>query len=91
MSKGYLLGTGCGLVIGVLFGFAVLPRLAIAQGTPGTIGLYQIQVATGLVQPGTSTIWRLNTATGSLDYCSFTNVTVSAGSHVSCQGNSGTR
>jgi hypothetical protein len=86
-SRGLLIGLGCGLVAGVMVGFAASPHKATAEGAPATPGLYQIQIATGSPQPGTSPIWRVNTATGALDFCTFTNVTVSGGSHVSCQGN----
>jgi hypothetical protein len=91
MSRPYLLGIGCGLMIGLVIGVLVLPGFAVAQGAPGTIGLYQIQIANGLPQSGTSNIWRVNTATGALDFCTFVNVTVSGGSHVACQGNPGAR
>ena len=87
MSRGLvLIGLGCGLAAGILIAFAAFPQKATAQATT-TPGLYQIQ-GFGSFQPGTSSIWRLNTATGSLDLCTFTNVTVSGGNHVSCQGNS---
>jgi hypothetical protein len=52
-------------------------------------GLYQIQVASGMAQAGTSPIWRVNTATGALDFCTFTNVNLSGGSRITCQGSSG--
>jgi hypothetical protein len=89
MARELLIGLGCGLVAGVLLAFAALPRIATAQGTSGTPGLYQIQLADGLPQPGTSTIWRVNTATGALEFCTFSNVMVAGANHVTCQGNSG--
>ena len=88
MPRQLLIGLGCGLMTGVLLAFAALPRIAIAQATAG---LYQIQIATGLQQQGTSAIWRLNTATGALEFCTFSNVTLSGASHISCQGNSSPR
>ena len=91
MSRELLIGLGGGLAAGVLLGFAALPQVATAQGPTGTIGLYQIQIASGAPQPGTSTIWRVNTATGALEFCAFTNVTVSGASHITCQGSSGPR
>ena len=89
MAREFLIGLGCGLVAGVLVAFAALPRIATAEGTSGTPGLYQIQVAAGLPQPGTPTIWRVNTATGALEFCTFGNVTLAGTNHVTCQGNSG--
>jgi hypothetical protein len=91
MSKACLLAIGCGLIIGLVLGIVMLPGFAVAQGTPGTIGLYQIQIANGLPQSGTSNIWRVNTATGALDFCTFANVTIAGGSHVNCQGNPSAR
>jgi hypothetical protein len=88
MSRELLIGLGGGLAAGVFLGFAALPQLATAQGTTGPTGLYQIQIATGLPQPGTSTIWRMNTATGALEFCTFTNVITSGANHITCQGNS---
>jgi hypothetical protein len=91
MPRQLLIGLGCGLMTGVLLAFAALPRIAIAQACPSIAGLYQIQIATGLQQQGTSAIWRLNTATGALEFCTFSNVTLSGASHISCQGNSSPR
>jgi hypothetical protein len=42
-----------------------------------------------MAQAGTSPIWRVNTATGALDFCTFTNVNLSGGSRITCQGSSG--
>jgi hypothetical protein len=91
MSRELLIGIGCGLIAGAWLSFAALPGIATAQQTAGTAGLYQIQVAAGLAQPGTSAIWRVNTATGALDFCTFTNVTMSGATHITCQGNLGSK
>ena len=87
MSRGSLIVFAGGVVAGAAIAFAVVPQIAIAQGSTGTAGLYQIQATTSLPQPGTSTIWRLNTATGALDFCTYNNVTVAGPNHVSCEGN----
>jgi hypothetical protein len=87
MSKFTFLALGCGLVCGLLFALALLPHIASAQAPSGVPGTYQLQIATGLQQAGSSTIWRVNTATGALDFCTFSNVTVSGGNHITCQGN----
>ena len=89
MTRQLLIGLGCGLTTGVLLVFAALPRIATAQATAPTTGLYQIQVAAGLPQQGASAIWRLNTATGTLEFCTFSNVAVSGAAHITCQGNAG--
>ena len=88
MSRELMIGTACGLVAGVWLSFATSPGIATAQSSAGTPGLYQIQVASGMAQAGTSPIWRVNTATGALDFCMFTNVNLSGGSRISCQGSS---
>ena len=88
MSRQWLIGLGCGLMTGILFAFAALPRIATAEATTTpTAGLYQIQIASGLQQQGTSSIWRLNTASGALEFCTFSNVALSGANHISCQGN----
>jgi len=87
MSRGSLIVFAGGVVAGAALAFAVVPQVATAQGAAGTTGLYQIQATTSLPQPGTSTIWRLNTATGALDFCTYSNVTVAGPDHVTCQGN----
>ena len=91
MSARALLAMVGGALLGSVLVCVVSPPAAVAQSTPGgvpPIGLYQIQIASGLPAPGTSTIWRLNTVTGALDFCTFNNVTVSGTSHVVCQGGS---
>ena len=67
MSRELVIGVVCGLITGAWLSLATSPRTAIAQGTAGTPGLYQIQIASGMAQAGTSPIWRVNTATGALD------------------------
>ena len=89
MSRGLVIGIACGLLAGAWLSFVTSPGTATAQGTIGAPGLYQIQVATGMPQAGASSIWRVNTATGSLDFCTFTNVNLSGGNRISCQGNAG--
>ena len=79
MSRELVIGVVCGLITGAW----------LSQSTAGTPGLYQIQIASGMAQAGTSPIWRVNTATGALDFCTFTNVNLSGGSRISCQGSSG--
>jgi hypothetical protein len=80
VSRELVIGVLCGLIAGVWLSLATSPTTAIAQSSTGTPGLYQIQVATGMAQAGTSPIWRVNTATGALDFCTFTNVNLSGGS-----------
>jgi len=89
VSRELVIAVVCGLIAGVWLSFATLPGTATAQSSAGTPGLYQIQIATGMAQAGTSPIWRVNTATGALDFCTFTNVNLSGGSRISCQGSSG--
>jgi hypothetical protein len=90
VSRELVIGVVCGLIAGVWLSLATSPGTATAQTTAaGTPGLYQIQIATGMAQAGTSPIWRVNTATGALDFCTFTNVNLSGGSRISCQGSSG--
>ena len=88
MSRVSLIVFAGGVVMGAAVAFAVVPQVATAQGAAGTIGLYQIQMANGgIPQPGTSNIWRLNTATGALEFCTYSNVTVAGPNHVTCEGN----
>lgn len=89
MSRELAIGVVCGLMVGAWLSLATSPKTAIAQGSAGTPELYQIQVASGMAQAGTSPIWRVNTATGALDFCTFTNVNLSGGSRITCQGSSG--
>ena len=89
MSRELVIGIACGLIAGAWLSLATSPHTATAQSSAGTPGLYQIQVASGMAQAGTSPIWRVNTATGALDFCTFTNVNLSGGSRISCQGSSG--
>lgn len=89
MSRELLIGVVCGLTAGGWLSLATSPGIAIAQSSTGTPGVYQIQIASGMAQAGTSPIWRVNTATGALDFCTFTNVNLSGGTRISCQGNSG--
>jgi hypothetical protein len=91
VSRELQIGLGFGLITGVLLSIGVQPRIATAQGTTPITGLYQIQIATGLSQQGASEIWRINTATGALEFCTFTNVTMSGASHVTCQGSTSPR
>jgi len=77
-------------ILGLVIGSAAIaidaPHLAIAESVNGAPGLYQIQGAAS-PQPGVSSIWRINTATGALDLCTFANVALGGTSHISCQGN----
>jgi|GEM_PF-6295169 hypothetical protein len=91
MSRKVVIGLASGLAIGAWIGGVALYGTATAQGTAASTGLYQIQVASGLASPGTTAIWRVNTATGALDLCTFSNVVLSGGGHISCQGNPGPR
>jgi hypothetical protein len=88
MPRHVIIGFGTGLMAGTLLALLFYPQIATAQGANnGNVGNFQIQFSTGVPLPGTSTIWRLNTATGALDYCTFTNVIVSGANHITCQGN----
>jgi hypothetical protein len=49
--------------------------------------VYQIQPAVGLGLTGTSAVWRLNTANGALDFCTFENVSAAGANHIACRGN----
>ena len=90
MSREWVIGIACGLMAEAWLSLATSPQTAIAQSSAGTPGLYQIQVASGMAQAGTSPIWRVNTATGALDFCTCTNVNLSGGgSRITCQGSSG--
>jgi hypothetical protein len=60
------------------------PHRAAAEET-ATPGLYQIQATVGAGQPGTSAVWRLNTSTGAVDYCTFTGVVTGGAAHITCQ------
>jgi hypothetical protein len=77
-------------IVGLAIGGAAIaisaPHLAIAEGTNGALGLYQIQSGSP-TPPGVSSIWRVNTATGALDLCTYASVTPAGSSHISCQGN----
>ena len=77
-------------ILGLVIGGAAIaisaPHFAIAEGANGAPGLYQIQGA-GSPQPGVSSIWRVNTATGALDLCTYANVALAGATHISCQGN----
>ena len=88
MPRQMLIGFGAGLIAGILLVFLMFPQIATAQAVNnGNVGTFQIQFSTGAPSPGTSTIWRLNTITGALEYCTFTNVIVGGASHIACQGN----
>ena len=56
MSRELVIGVVCGLITGAWLSLATSPRTAIAQSTAGTPGLYQIQIASGMAQAGTSPI-----------------------------------
>jgi hypothetical protein len=83
MSKGLMVIISLGLAAG---GLAMVggPHRAAAE-EPTTLGLYQIQAALAVGQPGTSAVWRLNTSTGALDYCTFTGVVTGGAAHITCQ------
>ena len=91
MSRELVIGVICGLIAGAWLSIAISPGTATAQNNVGTPGLYQIQVASGMAQAGTSPIWRVNTATGALDFCTYTNVNLSGGSRITCQGSPGSK
>jgi len=79
------------LLLGLAFGGTAMlvgaPHLATAQGTAGAPVVYQIQPAIGFGLPGTSAVWRLNTTTGALDFCTFENVSAAGPNHIACRGN----
>lgn len=84
MSNGSVVMFGIGLVAG---GLALVggPHRAIAEETGAMPGLYQIQAAVAFGQPGASAVWRLNTSTGTLDYCIFNGVTPTGAAHITCE------
>jgi hypothetical protein len=86
MQHRLVLVLGMAMIAAPLLG-AGLFSTASAEGPASATGQYQIQIATGVPERGTSTIWRLNTATGALDFCTFTNITAPGAGHISCQGN----
>jgi len=51
-----VIGLVCGLIAGVWLSLATWPGTATAQSSAGSPGLYQIQVASGIAQLGTSPI-----------------------------------
>lgn len=89
MSKKFAIGFIGGIVAGVLLASGIVPHIATAQSASAeaVVGTYQLQIAAGVPQIGTSTVWRLNTATGALEFCQFLNVALPGNSHISCQGN----
>ncbi len=91
MSKGSMAAFLLGLASGGMAMLVGAPHLATAQGTAGTPVVYQIQPAVGLALPGTSAVWRLNTATGALDFCTFDNVSAAGGNRITCKGSSARR
>ena len=88
MSKNVAIGFVGGMVAGLFLASAILPKIATAQdASTGAVGTYQLQIAAGVPQVGSSAVWRLNTATGALEFCTFSNVALPRQSHISCQGN----
>lgn len=86
MSTQLLIAFAIGLAIGAATMAISEPHQAIAQSATGTPGLYQLQSAPS-IQPGVSMVWRVNTATGTLDLCTYANVIPTGSSHINCQGN----
>jgi hypothetical protein len=84
MSKGSMVIFTLGLAAG---GLALVsgPHRTAAEETAANLGLYQIQAAVAAGQPGTSAVWRLNTSTGALDYCTFAGVVTGGAAHITCQ------
>ncbi len=87
MSKGSMAAFLLGLASGGAAMLVGAPHLATAQGAAGLPVVYQIQPAVGLGLPGTSAVWRLNTSTGALDFCTFENVSAAGANHIACTGN----
>jgi hypothetical protein len=87
MSKGSIVAFLLGLASGCAALLVGAPHLATAQGTAATPVFYQIQPAVGLGLPGTAAVWRLNTASGALDFCTFENVSAAGANHIACRGN----
>jgi hypothetical protein len=89
MTKQSLAAFMLGLVMGVAAIMIGRPDHAVAENTAGGPGLYQIQ-ASGALRPGETNIWRLNTATGALEFCTFANISPTGPSHIACQGSATT-
>ncbi len=87
MSKGSMAAFLLGLASGGAAMLVGAPQLAMAQATAATPVFYQIQPAVGLGLPGTSAVWRLNTTTGALDFCTYENVSAAGANHIACTGN----
>jgi hypothetical protein len=90
MSKGSMVALLLGLASGGMAMLVGAPHLATAQGTTATPVVYQIQPAVGLALPGTAAVWRLNTSTGALDFCTFENVSAAGANRIACKGNPAT-
>ncbi len=90
MSKGSISAFLLGLASGGAAMLIGAPQPATAQGTAATPVFYQIQPAVGLGLPGTSAVWRLNTTTGALDFCTFENVSAAGANRITCRGNPAT-
>ena len=87
MSRGSMLVFMLGLASGAAAMLVGAPNRATAEATAGVPGAYQIQPAGGLAQPGAWAVWRLNTSTGALDFCTFENVSAAGANHITCRGN----
>ncbi len=90
MSKGSISAFLLGLASGGAAMLIGAPQPATAQGTAATPVFYQIQPAVGSGLPGTSAVWRLNTTTGALDFCTFENVSAAGANRITCRGNPAT-
>jgi hypothetical protein len=90
MSKGSMVAFLFGLASGGAMMLLGAPHLATAQGTAGALVVYQIQPAIGFGLPGTSAVWRLNTTTGALDFCTYENVSAAGANHIACKGSPAT-
>jgi hypothetical protein len=90
MSKGSLVIFMLGIAAGALALVNGSHRVT-AEPAAATPGLYQIRASGALGQPGTSAVWRLNTSTGALDYCTFNGVTTAGAAHITCEASPATQ
>jgi hypothetical protein len=84
MTKQSLVVFMLGLIMGAAAVMIGRPNHAIAENAGFSAGLYQIH-GSGALRPGETNIWRLNTATGALEFCSYANISPAGSGHVACQ------
>jgi hypothetical protein len=84
MTKQSLAVFMLGLVMGAAAMMIGRPNHAVAENTAWSPGLYQIH-GSGTLRPGETNVWRLNTATGVLEFCSYANLSPAGTNRIACQ------